>query len=79
MAIARTRASTLEGVKVKVRYAAWCVGRNDPRNDIDPIEEAETTDARMALSIARDLITMEGLAPGGPGWSRTPTPRRSAA
>lgn len=50
--IARTHASTMEGLCVKARAACWALlgDLNDPAD--------ATTDERMALSIVRDLVRL---------------------
>lgn len=59
--IARTHASTMEGLCVKARAACWALlgDLNDPAG--------ATTDERMALSIVRDLIRLYHPALEQPG------------
>lgn len=59
--IARTHASTMEGLCVKARAACWALlgDLNDPAD--------ATTDERMALSIVRDLIRLYHPALEQPG------------
>jgi hypothetical protein len=51
-AILDTQAVTMEGLRVKARAACWA-----RLGDLDPAS-GSTTDARMALSIIRDLIRL---------------------
>jgi hypothetical protein len=51
-AILNTQAVTMEGLRVKARAACWA-----RLGDLDPAS-GSTTDARMALSIIRDLIRL---------------------
>jgi hypothetical protein len=50
--IAATQAFAMEGLRVKARAACWAL-----LGDLDPAGQL-TTDKRMALSIARDLIRL---------------------
>lgn len=50
--IARTQATTMEGLSVKARAACWA-----RLGDLDEPDDA-TTELRMALSIMRDLIRL---------------------
>jgi hypothetical protein len=53
-AIVAIPAKTMEEVRVKVHIAAWCFDGET----INPLDEAETTDKQMAVSITLDLIDM---------------------
>lgn len=55
------QATTIEGLRVKARAACWAL-----LGDIDPAA-GQTTDARMALSIVRDLIRSYDSALESPG------------
>src|SRR5436190_13281710 len=60
--IVNTRAETLAGLRVKIGVALFCWTHERQRIE-DVIEQAGTTDERIALSILRDLIDDSRLLP----------------
>lgn len=58
--IIRLQAVTLEGFRVKVRVAIWCLRSesDEPDRGIDPLKASSTTDEQTAWSIMRDLMVL---------------------
>lgn len=61
--IERLSATTLAGLKVKVRAIAWC--HSDEPFDDECFNEQGTTNVRLASSVMRDLMAMHVGASSG--------------
>ncbi|WP_374308241.1 hypothetical protein [Methylocella sp.] len=56
--IERLSATTVAGLKAKARAIAWC--RDDDPFDDDFVGGRGTTDMRLAASVLRDVMAMQG-------------------